>query len=479
MAISDVMEIGRQGMVAQQKALQTTSHNIANVNTPGYSRQRAVLEAEPQVFKKGNTLVGGGVSVNRIIRVHDDFVLKHIFDEAKHVGKLKAETQVLRDVENLLTHSGRQVGELVTNFFNSYRELSLNPEVPTLRSAVKEAGRSLATGIQKMDSTMGKLQQDLHVRIDMTLDEVNTMAAQLADLNQQIADLSMLNQFNGDLLDRRDVVLNQLSEKLGFDRITDERGMINLIIPGVGMLVQGGQANKFFTMRTPAHDEKREGLADIYLKEPAGIHLVSNTVHGELGGMLHVRDQVISRAEKHLDELAFRLSSAINDVHSQGVGVDGKGERLFFNPMLDSNGAAEKLSIHNDILQNAENIAVGTTPGAPGDNTIALQITDIQQQALMPDVSEKGMGAEIRYNINDSFNFLIGSVGQDLRRTEDLYQQQQGLMDHLGNYRESVSGVSLEEEAIQMMQYQAVYNASAKALKVGDELLQTVLSLKD
>jgi flagellar hook-associated protein 1 FlgK len=482
MAISDIFELGKQGLNAHRKALQTTTNNIANANTPGYSRQRPVFETREQGMRDG-VIFGGGVDVPKVIRVHDDFVQRQIIDESKNLGTYKTRSEIMKQVENLYNKEGFELGNQVGEFFNRYRELSAQPESAAIRSSVAESAQAAANSFRNLNEKLENLKHNLDVRLESNITEINSQTKELAGLNDKISQYLSLGQEPNELLDRRDMIVRDLSQKLGFSLSTNERGHVNVMAAGFGVLVNGGEANELVTLRSPEAGTKSAGLMDVYVKDGFGLHKVTQTLkEGELAGLIQVRDQVITDAQEKLDHQAFAFSQNVNELHKQGSGLDGLSERGLFIDSEEIKGTAGRMDLSEHVKKSFEAVATGLFDddrGGPGDNRVALGIADLQNKALIPTDGILREGAEPRFTFNEGLNAMMGSIGSQTAREDLMMKHQEGIVSQLNNYRESISGVSLEEEAISMMQYQAAFNASAKALKTGDELLQAVLSLKN
>lgn len=474
MSISNILEIGRSGLLANQDALQTTSNNVSNVNTPNYSRQRPELQARAAVLNFGYRPLGGGVDVARTLRIHDQFVERQIINESKNLGDTRMRAESLRRVEGVVHQGMVDLSERVNVFFNHFRELSLNPEIPALRVAVKESAETLASGFKKLSSTLESIRVELDLRLDSTLENVNRLARELAHLNSAIASVPGNQEPPHELMDQRDAVVRELSQKLGVQAFEGERGQVTVLVDGVGVLVQGGEANQLEALRTPGSHPKDPGAMDIFLKTHTGLQYATKAFPGgELGGLIHVRDNVTSRALGQLDNIAFGFTEAVNGVHSQGAERE-EGMNQFFEPLDDRDGAAQRFSVTRTIQEDPGAIAVGFDADKPGDNRVALGISELQRA----NVIFQGEGDHAQ-TVNEAINSIVSEIAAETNGAEQMYGHQGAIMEQLDNYRKSVSGVSLEEEAIHLMQFQAAFNAAAKTMQVGDELLDTILSLKD
>lgn len=484
MSISDIMEIGRQGLSANRRALQTTSQNVANANTPGYSRQRPVLVARER-WTTDSTSVGGGVDVTQVIRIHDNFIEKRIWEEAKDFGKYRTQADGIKRIEASLYNDGNHMGDLINRFFNDYRELSLNPESSTIRASVANSAGLTATGFKKLNESFENMSNDLDWQIKATISDINSNTKELAKLNESIFQFQAVGENANELQDRRDNIVREISQKLGLQVSVDTNDRMNIVAPGVGILVNGGEAYELYTQKSGEREGKADGCVDIYLKDINGNKVVTHGIQdGEVAGMLYVRDKVLHPTLEKLDKLAYEFSKSVNDVHRQGVGVDGAGERNIFKELGSSKSAAKFLELSDDVKRSHESIAASIEPNKPGDNRLALAMADLQTQSKIADLGQFSVKQATEfetnklYTFNESFNSLVGNVGTQVKMQDSAFQHQGSILDQLENYKQTVSGVSLEEEAIGIIQFQNAFNANAKMMKVSDELLQTILTIK-
>ncbi|MBI4403578.1 MAG: flagellar hook-associated protein FlgK [Deltaproteobacteria bacterium] len=478
MAITDILEMGRQGMMANRQALQTTAQNVANANTPDYSRQKPVMEAHEQSVH-GGTRVGGGVEVKKVIRVHDQFIQNHLLEESKALGQLKSRSDGLRLLEGIIGEQGTDLGNLMTKFFNDVRELSVNPGTASSRAVVSESADAVAFAFRRLSDSLSTIQKDIDTQIEHTVLTTNSMAKELAEMNIGIVRAQAMGQSPNELLDRRDVLERQITEKLGYEILHDERNLATVIAPGVGVLVQGERVNELRVRRTPEEGQKGPGALDVFLGDGNSEHRLTKSIsQGEIGGLISVRDAIINPAAEHLDQVAYQFAQSVNQAHRQGMGMDGTSGRDLFTEAFEASGSAGRIALNQDIKNNNLALAVGYGVEDPSDNRVALEMSDIQSKALLSNALTSPSEGDGRYTLGESINEIIGTVGVHTQRTNQMFDHQKAIVDQLDNYRQSVSGVSLEEEAIQMMQFQTAFNAASKMIRVGDELLEEVLKLR-
>ena len=177
--------------------------------------------------------------------------------------------------------------------------------------------------------------------------------------------------------------------------------------------------------------------------------------------------------------MAYTFAKTINDVHKEGFGADGVGGRALFTELQGPKGASGMIAVSNDVKGSLDAIAAGYSPDAAGDNRVALRIGQLQSEALLPGTVEKMGELPATQTLNESLNSMVDKIATTTAHDDQIFHHQEAVVNQLENYRQGVSGVSLEEEAVNMMQYQTAFQAAAKCMKMGDELFQTVLKIKD
>ena len=476
MSVNDILDVGQRGLQTQRQALNTTSNNIANANTPGYSRQKTQLVNLPAQTLQGVT-VGSGVEVKKVIRVHDEFVQKQLIDENQNFGNFKVKAETLGRFEALTTQEGANLGESINRFFNDFRELSNNVENPSLRNVVQGSAQSLVRGFKQMNESLEMGRRELDLRVGDSVNQININAREIAELNNTIVQAEARGEAPNELLDRRDMLIRDLAQKIDVQVTDDQRGQKTLVA-GNAVLVQGGDHFELSVRRSAAEGEKAAGSMSVFVNSGSTPREITKSVkNGELAGLMQARDKVINPALRHLDRIAYEVSKKVNEVHSEAVGLDGVSNRNFFKDLGDQvEHAAHHFDLSDDIKESHEKIAAGFEGNSPGDNRAALAIADIQNDKFMP---AGELGGTVQHSINESLNNLVAQVGISTSHETQMYDHQKAIVDQLENYRQSYSGVNLEEEAVDMIKYQTVFNASAKAMKVGEDLLDTILSLKD
>jgi flagellar hook-associated protein 1 FlgK len=476
MAVNDILDVGQRGMQTQRQALTTTSSNIANANTPGYSRQKAQIVNHPANLVHGLP-IGSGVEVKKVVRVHDEFVQKQLVDENQNLGSARIKAETLGRFESLTTQEGTNLGQSLNQFFNDYRQLSSNVENPSLREVVRGSAEGLARSFQQMSSSLEMGRRELDLRVEDVVNQVNINAKEVADLNFSILTAQSRGESPNELLDRRDMLLRDLAQKVDVQVTEDQSGQ-KTVMAGNAILVQGVDHFNLSVRRGASEGEQAPGRMSVFIGAENNPREVTKTIKGgELAGLMQAREKVIDPAIKRLDWIAFQVAGRVNSAFAEGAGVDGASGRKLFNvPGEQVEHAAFRFELNPEIKENHEKIAAGFSDSGPGDNRIALAIADIQNEKL---VGDETLGGVKNLSLNESVNNLVAQVGIATQHETQMFEHQRAIVNQLENYRESFSGVNIEEEALDMIKYQTVFNASAKAMKVGESLIETILTLKD
>ncbi len=319
---SSGLSVGLTGLLISQRALQTIGHNIANANTPGYTRQVNILTAR-NPLETPYGVIGQGVKLDKILRMKDDVVSNQILDFKSLLGNSETQTEVLKHVEGIFNElSEHSLGNMIERFFEGIQELAINPELTSSRYQVLQDGLNLANTFQYLDTQLNQLKSDNGEQIDAKVTELNTNTVQIADLNKRITAIVLSNGNAGDLLDQRDVLVNRLSESADIKVINNDNGTINVVLGGT-LVVHGNNTEQLTTTATGGGTYRINGIA--------------TPISGELKGLLNIQDVLLSSSDNtgymdQLDVLANSIIKQINDIHSEGAGLSGG-----FNTLTSTN----------------------------------------------------------------------------------------------------------------------------------------------
>lgn len=450
-------EIGRRAMNANQLGINVTGQNIANVNTAGYTRQTVQLsEAKPAGF--GKSAIGTGVTIDGVKAFRDQFIESRLQTETGIAGKLAAKRDALSAVETALQgteSSGLQ--NSLNGFFGAFRDLETNPASVPLRSVAAQKGAALASSFQTTRSTLDDIRRGVDGQIRSTVDEVNNVTQRIADLNAQIRTAEGSGANASALRDQRGELLNRVSELTGARSIENQDGTVTVTIGEGRALVSGDKAAVLETQSMPPL-----GLATITIDgEPAVFD------EGILRGLQDAVTE-ISTQITDLDGLAAEVVSRVNNLHTGGTDLDGNAGTNFFDASVPVTAA--NIKINPAITANPRLVVASalTQPGQTGTTAGAIA-------NLLSDPNSS-VGARTG-SFNSIFNSMLTETGEKVSSVKNSLETQTAIISQVTAQRESISGVSLDEEAINLLQYQKAFEAAARFLKVADEMTQTILSL--
>jgi flagellar hook-associated protein 1 FlgK len=455
-------EIARRALLAQQTALEVTGHNVANANTDGYTRQRAVLgTTEPfpapsynRPFTTGQ--LGTGVQVDVIRRIRDAFIDNQFRSENHTLGQWEAKESALQQIEVILNEpSGVSLSSVFNEFWNSWQELSKNPESQVVRVNVREQGVTLANAINHSYEQLDQLRRDIDDNIEIKVDEINNIARQISGLNAQIIKVEVTGDQANDLRDKRDMLLDQLSKIINFTSTETPRGVI-VYIQGRPLVVETDTV-ELATVSNPLND----GLLDVvWSNDLASVEIQD----GELYGLLNSRDTKTTYYMSQLDLLTSTLITEINNLHSAGFGLDSGSGPPTGNNFFSGTGASD-IAV-NSALSDL-NLIASSLGGQAGDGANALAIAQLKNALTM------GGGTA---TFGDFYKSVISTLGVESQEASRMGDNQSLLVEQVSRRREAVSGVSLDEEVINMLKYQRGYEAASRLMTVLDEMLDRIIN---
>jgi flagellar hook-associated protein 1 FlgK len=454
------IEIAKRALFAQQRALENVSHNVANANTPGYSRQRPVMEA---TFMKPYGMIstgagvyqpGTGVKVADIVRIRDDFADMQYRDENSSLGQWSVQADILRQVEAVFNEpSDIGVSSVLTQFWQALEELSKNPEAIEIRETVKERAVTLADTVNHTAIQLSEIIDDVNFKISVKVNEINTLARQIAALNSEIQQLEIRGVTASDLRDKRDLLLDQLSKIVDIKTYENENGIFTVNVGGT-ILVKGSETSPV-TFDT-ANPDDRPIWKDY--------NLPLSMKSGELKGLLDLREKVSGYFES-LRTFAEVFVQNFNEIHKEGYDLYGEPGREFF--MLSQSDDGSLMFVSPDILSDVRRIAAAeTSTGVPGDNRNALKLADLRYAYL----------ERLNGTIDDYYGALISNIGIDSQEALRMAEAQEYMVSQLDERRKEISSVSIDEEMTKMIMYQHAYNAAARVVTALDEMLEIIIS---
>lgn len=475
--------IAVSGMYVNRTGLSTTSHNISNINTAGFSRQQMVGE-EQNIVQPGVVSSGRGSSLEEIRRGRSQFVDKTYREMNTQASYWEAKSANLEDLQQILNEFPAENGaaantglqQTLQDFFNSWEELSKDPTSQSSRSAVKENGDSLAGILNQMAEQLGELRQDGCNKIKDTADKLNGLASQIAGLNVQITKTEVLGAKANDLRDQRDKLIDELSSEINITVNENANGKMNISIGGVSLVDgentytlsvvgDGSTTNplKLQWDRLGYEVNVTGGQVQAYLEDvnPTGMQAI-NTADIPVDFKADATSS-ISNLWQGLNDLITTLAIKINESHGAGTGLDGSTGIDFFIA-ADPNKPLSLSNIKVNPELNDVNKIAASASGEAGDNTIASRICSVKEQNVFQ-YNGLSMNLENFYQANVSW---LGTAGQT---ANGLYDTKNNLTLQADNQRQAISGVSMDEELSNMIMYQNAYSANARVLSTIDGLV--------
>jgi flagellar hook-associated protein 1 FlgK len=434
------LQTALRGILAQQRALDVTSHNIANANTVGFSRQEATLVASPAYSYPsvsgdiGPGQIGSGVDVAEYQRVRDLFVDVQLRAQTMRAGTYDALRRGLDQVELALSEpSDTGLNTLLSRFWDAWQDVANAPENLATRQSLLQSAATLADGLRTLDTQLSTLAAQTAQNATMTLDEVNSVGRQILELNVRIANARAVGDQPNDLLDQRDLLVDRLAELGNVTATTGANDAIDVTFGGAA-LVTGVTSSATL----------------------AETDLTSLTA-GKLAGLVQLRDTTLPGYRADLDAVAATLVTQTNALHATGFDLGGTTGRAFFAPAGTS---AATIALDPGVLGAPQNVAAAVAAGRVGDATVALQIAGLRGAA----------------GIDVAYQQLVTRVGADAQEATRTLANAQLLADALRDRRDEVSGVSLDEEMTNLLRFQRGFQASARALSAMDEMIELLVN---
>lgn len=450
--LSATLSLATGALAAEQGALTETANNVANVNTPGYSRKEPQFAENPPVVL-GPLTFGTGVSLENTAGIRDPILQLRIQQETGTQGELSAFVDAMQQVQAQFSNQGNDIGTQLSALFSSVNQLSSNPASIPLRQAVLTAASNLASTISTSANNLTAQQSNLDLSVSQAVSQVSTLTQQIAKVNGQIAALQNLHQDASTFIDQRDVLINQLSGLIDVSQIQTESG-ISLTTSNGTALVAGTQA---FALTT---QPDASGHQHIFAQ---GNDITAQLNSGQLGGLLQVRDQKIPSLLSSLDTLAAGISTAFNAANASGFDLNGDvGDNIFVPPPASGQGAAASMAVA--ITDPA--LIAASSDGSAGSNGNLANFAAIQSQNVIGGETPSSFYAN-----------LIFTVGNDVSNGSAEQQGSQAVLQQLQDQRGSISGVSLDEEASNMVQFQRAYDAAAQVVTTVNQMLETVINM--
>ena len=533
---SNLLSSALSGLVAFQRSLDTTSHNIANVNTEGYSRQRAELATKPAEYI-GVGFLGKGVNVENITRVYDQFVNNQLRSSASAFGEVDKFHELSSQIDNTIADDSIGISPAINSFFNAVNDVADDPTSITARQVMISETESLVQNFNTIGNQFGNANDQVNTDLTFIVDEVNTIASSIAELNLSI--ISDVGRSSGrqepnDLIDRRDLLLLRLAEKVDVSVLDQQDGSVSVFIGKGQALVLAGTAKELSLENSAINPSQKE----IHMN---GQDISKQLSGGEITGILRFRDEVLTPVQQQLGFLAAGLAIEFNELHNTGFDLNGVAGADIFSfgspeiPVVDLVSAAGgtvtasyKSSAENleatdyrvdfssptafTITRLSDNstvlpIDVGFDLALTGTLTagdqffirptfqvaknITSQLTDPKAIAASQSAStlpgDNRIALELAglrtattlsggsTSFSQAYEQLVGNVATATQSARVSRSAQEALYNQAREARENVSGVNLDEEAANLIKFQNAYQAAAQAVSISRTIFDTLL----
>lgn len=453
------LETGKRALETHQLWLNTIGHNISNVNTPGYTRQRVRI-TRTLPFDHKNGLVGTGITATDIHHIRDLFLNQQFRSESQAVGKWTTAEKTLTQIEGIFAEPNEgSINDLLNKFWNSWSELATaDGPSTTARELLVNDTRQLVSAMHRIYRQLRELQQSVDDDIVLAVEKVNIITDEIAALNKQIARTEVGGDNANDLRDKRDLLIDELSQYVNVNTREQANGTTTVYLGSLAIV----DADSFYKLDTAKEYADAAALSRIsWDNTDDNVKILD----GQIKGLLETRDEIIPKYIEALDELAAALVSNINSLHRTGYDLQGNTGIDFFDPYSTS---AQNIRLSDDIEINPGHIAA-TSNGDPdneGNREIALAIADLSKAKLMLDNT---------VTISEYYHNFVDMVGVESGRAIHMKSNAELLVARLENSRQSVQGISLDEEMANMIKFQHAYDAAARIITTMDEALEVVI----
>jgi flagellar hook-associated protein 1 FlgK len=556
MGVETILNTGKQALFAQQKAIQVVGNNIANVNTPGYSRERPIFLPARSSY---SGVAKFGVAVDQVTRAFDHFISGQVNSATTNYSGTQTQADLLDQVESLfndLSLEDAGLADALNRLFDDFQELASSPQGIPERTIVQSRGETVANLFHNLHQGLEDLRHNINTIVQDELTQINRLTSQIATLNLRIQQVETDPKNHANTLrDERDARLKELSAKVNITSFETSHEGVAVLLAGSRPLVEGARTHDLVAATNP--DDPLQLSIQIQDSQGNVTDVSASITAGKLHGLAEVRDTLLPRYTTSLNRLAAQFISSVNQLHNQGYGLDGSTGNAFFTPRevtgralaanagggtlqsptvydptqltLDeyrvtfvSNGppptfdlvntttgvtqvagqaytsgaairfdgievaisdsgtapqqgdtftisttqnAAKNIAVDPSILSDVKKIAAAQTP-EPGDNTNALALADLRDASLIDGTT-----------LGEFYNTLISDIGAESQNSSELAEHQQVLLTGIENQRESLTGVSLDEEQLDLIRFQQAYAAAATLIRVADEMTDTVINL--
>lgn len=450
MGVNKLFDISRRSLLTYQAALNATSNNISNASNPNYSRQRVLLAAERPEYQ-ANLSFGSGVKLDEIQRIRDTIIDTQVWSfNSKHSFSDK-QASSLSKLEALLSEpSELGLSNLTTQFFNSWDKLAVDPTSTALRNNVLNAAQNMASKMQNIYDGYAQVKSDIKTETSQTVATVNSYLEQIHTLNKEIYAVKAAGNAPNDLLDQRGALISDLSKLANLNVTYNQDDTVSISIGGVYAV------DRLYSLSFKV--EETNGKLNVVTEDGQSKMTLNG---GEIFSNINMYNKVVPEYQQKIDEIGQAIYDSVNAVHVTGWSntVPPQTGINFF-----SNYSEGVLNVNQNLIDNPNLIAV-SADGQDGNNEIALQLAALQKAKLVNGDT-----------ISNSYSNFVNQIANDLKTEDQNAESYQLVLNQLDMQISEASGVSVDEEMVNVMKFQRSYDAAAKLIKVADEMFETLLT---
>jgi flagellar hook-associated protein 1 FlgK len=457
--VGRILNTARDAILANLTAMNVTGSNIANVNTPGYSRLRPVFGATG-VFNAATDQQQVGVKITSIDRLYSKYLDAEMVQQEQYNAYSQSQLDVLNNVEGVFNEStGGGISDLLSQFWGAWSQLSANPSSITERDSLVSTSQSLASMFRQRANELINIQRDTNTEISDAVTQLNGYLSQMADYNNKITQIEISGGSAADLRDKRTELLRNISQIVDVNYYEEANGQLNVYISNGRSLVEGENVSN---LKVEVNTSNAT-YYDIVFAD-ATDEVINGDLHGgKIAGLLDVRDTKVAGYLDDLNNMASTIITRVNTLHSSGYELNGNVGGNFFSTVST---VAKDMQVDPSIVADGRKVAAGATVNSDGE--IASLIA-----AMKDDTSAMGSGV----TFDNFYESLTSRVGQDVVDAKNNVDHQTSVINQVENQRQAVSGVSLDEEMLNIIKYQAAYNAAGRLIATVNAMMSTLINL--
>jgi flagellar hook-associated protein 1 FlgK len=467
MGISSIMDIAKGALFAQQTALQVISNNVANVNTEGYMRQTAVLD-ESESIQTAFGQLGNGVTVRKVMAIYDKYLEASVAKENNATEEWKTYESYFGRIESVLNEDNTSLTANITKFFNAWQTLSTDPTSNTARTNVGIEGENVTRSIRNIYGELGSIQTEANNNVRQTVDEINGILQSIAQLNAKIYE-SIGGSNDATVVSQMTQLVKELSGIINIQTFTDQNGGLAIMTSDGKLLVDRGIVNELGAEIPATGDFYRvvwNGSSSASMDITDSIKSGS----GSLKSFIDIRDNQIPKFMTTINDLAKSLITEVNNLHYTGYNANGTNEIYFFKHLNSTiQNVAAKIDVSDEVKADVGNIAATSSLTSTAGNDIALALADLGSSSITIGVRDT--------TYTDYAASVASSIGSLSKNAQDLSEYHQNLLSTVQAQRDSVSGVTIDEEMTNLIKYQYAYQAAARLLNTADTLFSSLLAI--